>query len=77
MPCPGKVASGLILEVYKSSRWVLESFFSTLTTLVRPPLVNPAGANHGAAKLSFLANTPGITTEAGDQIFLPHSTLLT
>ena len=77
IPCPGKVAIGLTLEVYKSSLCVLDNFFSAFTTLGIPPLVNPAGANQGAAILSFLENTPGITTDGGHHIFLPNSVLLT
>ena len=77
MPWLGKVANGLTLLEYNVSLTALLSFFSTLTTLVIPPLVNPAGANQGAAIESFLAYTPGITTDEGTQTFLPKLLFLT
>jgi len=50
---------------------VLVNFLSAWITFPNPPLVRPAGANHGAAAPSVKAYTPGITTDAGIHSLLP------
>lgn len=71
MPAPGNVAIGLTFALYKVSLCALVSFLSAWITLGIPPLVKPAGANHGAAAPSVNAYTPGITVDAGTNTFLP------
>ena len=57
--------------MYKVSLWDLVSFLSAWITSPKPPLVKPAGANHGAAALSVNAYTPGIITDAGIHTVFP------
>jgi len=71
IPVPGNVAIGLTFESYKVSLSLLVNFLSAWITPGTPPLVKPAGANHGAAAPSVNAYTPGINTDAGAHTFLP------
>ena len=64
-PCCGNVAIGLTLPSYKVSLLADVNFLSALTTEPKPPLVIPAGANHGSEEASVNAYTPGIIVEAG------------
>ena len=72
-PCPGNVAIGLTFPRYKVSLLVGDNFLSAWIVPPTPPLLNPAGANHSAPNLSFVAYTPGITVEAGTYTNLPVS----
>ena len=48
-------------------------------TVVKLPLLRPAGANHGKATLSLNEYTPGITTDGGTNknLFIVASNTLT
>ena len=72
-PLLGKVAIGLTLLSYNVSLLAWVNFLSVWTAISIPPLLRPAGANHGAATLSLKAYTLGITVDAGTQTFLPKS----
>ena len=78
-PCPGNVAIGLILFSYSSSLSSWVSLDLTSSTFDKPPLLRPAGANHGSATASLNAITPGNTTLGGTQtgLFLSTSRILT
>ena len=73
VPFPGNVANGFTLPKYSVSRSAGDNFLSACITPPTPPLLNPPGANHSAPILSFVAYTPGIAVDAGDQISLPVS----
>ena len=53
-----------------------DNLLSACITPARPPLTNPAGANHGALAPSVKAYTPGIKVEAGAHTFLPVAELV-
>ena len=53
IPCPGNVAIGFTFPVYKLSLLVLVNFLSAWLTAPNPPLLIPAGANHGSPALSL------------------------
>src|SRR6056300_132599 len=61
VPCPGNVATGFTLALYKTSLCVFVGLYANLTAPLITPLLKPAGENHESAIKSVLAAKPAIS----------------